>query len=65
MLLSDRVCYANSTVRQRAFQLYQGNRLNQQELCPPSCKFGNMFFGPVVSQPSPKIYEVNYFSDIG
>ena len=33
----------------RAFELYQANRRNQEYICPKSCKFTNMYFGPPVT----------------
>ena len=35
--------------RKRAFELYQKNRRNQKDICPNSCKFTNMYFGPPVT----------------
>ena len=35
--------------RTKAFSLYQKNRRNQNDICPKSCKFTNMYFGPPVS----------------
>ena len=32
-----------------AFQVYQQNRRNQKDICPNSCLFTNMYFGPPVT----------------
>ena len=32
-----------------AFDLYQKNRRNQNDVCPNSCLFTNMYFGPPVT----------------
>ena len=33
----------------KAFEVYQQNRRNQEYICPKSCLFTNMYFGPPVS----------------
>ncbi len=33
----------------KAFEIYQQNRRNQQDICPNSCLFTNMYFGPPVT----------------
>ena len=33
----------------KAFDIYQKNRRNQQDICPNSCLFTNMYFGPPVT----------------
>ena len=33
----------------RAFTQYQNNRRNQHDVCPMSCRFTNMYFGPPVT----------------
>ena len=35
--------------RERAFDIYQANRRNQNNLCPSPCTFTNMYFGPPVT----------------
>ena len=35
--------------RKMVFDIYQKNRRNQEDLCPSSCKFTNMYFGPPVT----------------
>jgi hypothetical protein len=35
--------------RKQAFEVYQNNRRNQQDICPNSCLFTNMYFGPPVT----------------
>jgi hypothetical protein len=37
------------TQRKQAFEVYQKNRRNQQDICPKSCLFTNMYFGPPVT----------------
>ena len=32
----------------QAFEVYQANRRNQKDICPNSCLFTNMYFGPPV-----------------
>ena len=39
----------NPEDRTKAFNLYQKNRRNQNDICPKSCKFTNMYFGPPVT----------------
>ena len=34
---------------QKAFQTYQQNRRNQNNICPNPCTFTNMYFGPPVT----------------
>jgi hypothetical protein len=34
--------------RNAAFEIYQQNRRNQKDICPRSCLFTNMYFGPPV-----------------
>lgn len=35
--------------RKEAFDVYQANRRNQKDICPNSCLFTNMYFGPPVT----------------
>ena len=35
--------------RKAAFEVYQQNRRNQKDICPNSCLFTNMYFGPPVT----------------
>ena len=35
--------------RDKAFEVYQANRRNQKDICPNSCLFTNMYFGPPVT----------------
>ena len=35
--------------RKKAFEVYQANRRNQKDICPNSCLFTNMYFGPPVT----------------
>lgn len=35
--------------RKAAFEVYQQNRRNQRDICPNSCLFTNMYFGPPVT----------------
>lgn len=41
------ICQDEDTSK-RAFDLYQKNRRNQHDICPNSCLFTNMYFGPPV-----------------
>ena len=43
----------DSAKRSRAFQLYQSNRRNQNNICEQPCVFTNMYFGPPVKVPNP------------
>ncbi len=36
----------------KAFEIYQSNRRNQNDICPNSCLFTNMYFGPPVAGPN-------------
>ena len=42
----------DSAKRSRAFQLYQSNRRNQNNICEQPCVFTNMYFGPPVKVPT-------------
>ena len=44
----------DSAKRSRAFQLYQSNRRNQNNICEQPCVFTNMYFGPPVKVPRTK-----------
>ena len=44
----DKVCKAEND-RKTAFDIYQKNRRNQNDICPNSCLFTNMYFGPPVT----------------
>lgn len=44
----NKICVTESD-RQNVFDLYQKNRRNQKNICPNSCLFTNMYFGPPVT----------------
>ena len=44
----DNICKGKSD-REKAFDIYQKNRRNQKDICPNSCLFTNMYFGPPVT----------------
>ena len=44
--------------RKIAFEIYQGNRRNQNNVCPNPCTFTNMYFGPPVTGDSDKYGEL-------
>jgi hypothetical protein len=44
----SKIC-VQPTKRTQAFDVYQKNRRNQQDICPNSCLFTNMYFGPPVT----------------
>ena len=39
----------DETKRKKAFDIYQQNRRNQRDICPNSCLFTTMYFGPPVT----------------
>ena len=43
--------------RKAAFEIYQQNRRNQKDICPNSCLFTNMYFGPPVTGKNNKAKE--------
>ena len=49
-----RLSYArkNQNVK-KAFDVYQANRQNQKDICPNSCLFTNMYFGPLITGNNP------------
>ena len=42
----------NLEERKKAFDIYQGNRRNQNNVCAAPCTFTNMYFGPPVTGPT-------------
>ena len=44
----DNICDTEEKSKE-AFQVYQQNRRNQEYICPKSCLFTNMYFGPPVT----------------
>ena len=77
LLNQSKIC-VDLEKRNQSFNLYQENRRNQENICPNSCKFSNMYFGPPVTSPideenkqnlgkcviSRKIYENSNFSAV-
>lgn len=39
----------NESDRKAVFKMYQNNRRNQMNICPKSCLFTNLYFGPPVT----------------
>ena len=50
LLNQSKIC-VDLEKRNQSFNLYQENRRNQENICPNSCKFSNMYFGPPVTSP--------------
>ena len=44
----SKIC-TDPTKSKIAFEVYQQNRRNQKNICPNSCLFTNMYFGPPVT----------------
>ena len=49
----SRICITDGE-RKAAFDVYQQNRRNQKDICPNSCLFTNMYFGPPVTGNNPE-----------
>ena len=56
---SSNICWKDENSRKKAFELYQGNRRNQKNVCPNSCRFTNMYFGPPVTGVNNKEKQAN------